>query len=240
MSITDEILAAYADDQLGGAEKDRVAMAIAADPALANKVAAHRTLKARLAAHYSPLAEQQVPFRFAALLAGAQDEGGENNRSGDVVSLAAARQKRGLVPMLRRWGPVVGPALAASLVLAVLQPWQSGSPDGYANPALAAALDNQLVATQPGAAETRILLSFAREGGGLCRAWRSEEAGGIACRDETGWKVEQQFALAAAAGGEFRQAGSEADLLAAAQDMAIGGALDADEERDAKDRYWKP
>ncbi len=240
MSITDEILAAYADDELGGAEKDRVAAAIAADPTLADKVATHRGLKALLAEHYAPLAEQQVPSHLAALLAGAQDEGGQDNREGDVISLAAVRKKRGLVPMMRRWGPIAGPALAASLVLAVLQPWRSDSPDGYAGPALAAALDTQLVATQSVAAETRILLSFEREGGGLCRAWRGEEAGGIACRDETGWKIERQFALKPAPEGEFRQAGSEADLLAAAQDMAIGGAFGADEERSAKDSNWKP
>lgn len=239
MSITEDILAAFADDELDGAEKVRVSAAIAADPALADKVAAHRELKARLAGHYAPFAEQEVPPHLAALLAGAQDEDRGDDQSGKVISLAAARQKRGLVPMLRRWGPIAGPALAASLVLAVLQPWHSGSSDGYADPALVAALDNQLVATQSDAAETRILLSFERDGGGLCRAWRGKEAGGIACRDETGWKIEQQFALDTAPGGEFRQAGSEADLLAAAQDLAVGGALDAAGERSAKDRGWK-
>lgn len=238
MSITDDILAAYADGELEGAEAARVAEVVAADPALAAKVEAHRALKARLAAHYAPIAEQAVPAHLAALLSGAQNKGKENG--GDVISFAAERQKRGLVPMLRRWGPIAGPALAASLVLAVLQPWNGASPAGYAEPALAAALDSQLVATQPADAETRILLSFERDGGELCRAWRGSSEGGIACRDDTGWKIEQQFALGESAGGEFRQAGSEADLLAAAQDMAEGGALDAEAEKAAKDRGWKP
>lgn len=237
MNITYETLAAYADGELDGAEKERVAAAVAADPALAAKIEAHHALKARLATHYAPLAEQAVPPHLAALLSGAQDRDEQN--SGEVISFVAARQKRGLVPVLRRWGPIAGPALAASLVLAVLQPWK-GSPEGYADPALATALDTQLAADQPAGAETRILISFEREGGGLCRAWRGETEGGIACRDDTGWKIEQQFALGGAQSSEFRQAGSETDLLAAAQDMAAGGALDAAQEQAARDRNWQP
>ena len=38
---------------------------------------------------------------------------------------------------------------------------------------------------------------------------------------------------------EFRQAGSEGDLLAAAQDMAVGGALDAAGEAAARDNGWR-
>lgn len=237
MNITDEILAAYADGELERAEAAQVAAAVAADPSLAAKIEAHYALKARLGAHYAPLAEQAVPSHLAALLSGAQHRHEQN--SGEVISFAAARQKRGLVPVLRRWGPIAGPALAASLVLTVLQPWK-GSPDGYADPALAAALDTQLAANQPAGAETRILLSFERESGGLCRAWRDETEGGIACRDDTGWKVEQQFALGGAQSSEFRQAGSETDLLEAAQDMAAGGALGAAEEQAARDRNWQP
>ena len=240
MSITEDMLAAYADGELEGAEAARVAAAIAANPALAAKVDLHRALKTRLAAHYAPLAEQAVPAHLAALLGAAPAAAEQSGGGSKVISFAAERQKRGLVPMLRRWGPIAGPALAASLVLAVLQPWATRSPEGYADPTLATALDTQLAATQPADAATRILLSFENKDGGLCRAWRGNSEGGIACRDDTGWKIEQQFALGAAAGSEFRQAGSEADLLAAAQDMAADGALDADAEKAAKARGWKP
>lgn len=238
MSVTEEMLAAYADGELGAAEQAAVEAAIAQDPALARKVEAHRALRATLSAHYAPLAAEAVPPALAALLAShtpASDSGG----GAEVVSLAAARQKRGLAPVMRRWAPVAGPALAASLVLAVLQPWQGRAPEGYAQGDLAAALDTQLAATQPDGAATRILVSFEREGGGLCRAWRGEGSGGIACRDTTGWKIERQFALGETQGTAFRQAGSEADLLAAAQDMAADGALDAAGERAARDRGWQ-
>jgi hypothetical protein len=237
MTVTEEMIAAYADGELEGAQKAEVEAALAADPALARKVDAHRALKARLAAHYAPFAQDEVPTRLAALLAADSDQ--RSGGGGEVVDLAGERQRRGLAPVLRRWAPIAGPALAASLLLAVWQPWQGGLPEGYAAGELASALDTQLAASQPADAETRILLSFEREGGGLCRAWRGAEAGGIACRDATGWKIERQFALGEAAGGQFRQAGSEADLLAAAQDMAAGGALDAAGERAARERGWQ-
>jgi len=233
MSITQEQIAAYADGELTGEEIAAVEAAIAADPALARKVEAHRALKARLSAHFAPIADQAVPAHLAALLTAPPAQ------SAEVVSFAAARQQRGLAPLVRRWAPIAGPALAASLILALWQPWQTRTPEGYAGGELAAALDTQLAAAQTSGAVTRVLVSFEREGGDLCRAYRSGEAGGIACRDTTGWKIERQFALGGAAAGQFRQAGSEAELMAAAQDMATGDALDADAERAAKARGWK-
>lgn len=233
MSITEEMIAAYADEELTGTERAAVEAALAEDPALARKVEAHRALKARLAAHFAPIAESPVPANLTALLARADQPESE------VVSFAAARQKRGLAPAVRRWAPFAGPALAASLVLAVWQPWQGAAPEGYARGDLANALDTQLAAAQPAGAGTRILVSFEKQGGGLCRAWRGSAAGGIACRDDTGWKIERQFALDAAGTSEFRQAGSEAELLAAAQDMAAGEALDAEAERAARERGWQ-
>lgn len=237
MSVTEEMLAAYADGELGAEKQAEVEAAMASDPTLARKVQTHRALKATLSAHYAPIAEEAVPPGLAALLTTptqASDAG-----EAEIVSFAAARQRRGLAPAVRRWLPIAGPALAASLVLAVLQPWQGRAPQGYAQGDLAAVLETQLAATQADKASTRILLSFEREGGDLCRAWRGSDTGGIACRDETGWKIERQFALGETATSEFRQAGSEADLLAAAQDMAAGTALDAEAERAARDRGWK-
>jgi hypothetical protein len=233
MNISDDLIAAFADGELDAADRARVEAAIVADPALAEKVAAHQALRKLLAAHYAPLTETAVPAHLTQLLS-------PKAESAEVVSFAAERQKRGLAPLVRRWAPIAGPAVAASLILALWQPWQSGVPEGYARGQLAAALDTQLVATQDAASDTRILLSFERDGGGLCRAWRGDDAGGIACRDNQGWKIEQQFALDGAQSSEFRQAGSEADLLAAAQDMAAGAALDAAGERSARDRNWQP
>lgn len=237
MRVTEEMLAAYGDGELDAAGRAEVEAAIAADPALGHKVAAHRALRSTLAAHYAPIAEEAVPPSLSALLVKPTQDSVASDAA--VVSLTAARQKRGLAPVVRRWAPIAGPALAASLVLAIMQPWQASTPDGYAQGELATALETQLATARPVEVGTRILLSFAREGGDLCRAWRGTDSGGIACRDDTGWKIERQFALGTAQGTEFRQAGSETDLLAAAQDMAAGEALDAEGERAAQVRGWK-
>ncbi|WOE74688.1 anti-sigma factor [Alterisphingorhabdus coralli] len=244
MSITEEQLAAYADGELTGEEKSLVETAIADDPALARKVETHRALKEKLGAHFAPILDQPVPDRLTDLLAtndkGAADEEGADEEDGaEVISLASERQKRSLPPAMRRWFPVAGPALAASLVLAVWQPWQSATPDGYAEAQLASALDDQLVATQATDAETRILLSFENASGELCRAYRGSDAGGIACRDDTGWEIKQRFELSNGQNTEFRQAGSESDLLAAAQEMTAGDALDAEAEAEAREKGWR-
>jgi anti-sigma factor RsiW len=68
MSVTDEQIAAYADGELQGADKARIAEAIAADPALAQKLDAHKALKAKLGAHFAPILDAPVPDRLTALL----------------------------------------------------------------------------------------------------------------------------------------------------------------------------
>ena len=237
MSVTDEQIAAYADGELDGAALAAVEAAIAADPALAARVEAHRRLKATLGAHFAPVLDQSVPDHLAALLRAKSEEA---PASAEVVSFAGERGKRGLAPMVRRWGAIAGPALAASLVVVMWQPWQGDDlPEGYADTQLAAALDDQLVATQGADTDMRILVSFANAGGELCRAYRSGERGGIACRDTTGWDIEREFALDGAQATDFRQAGSEADVMAAAQAMAASEALDAAAEAEARARGWR-
>ncbi len=235
MTVTEEMIAAFADGELSGAELRQVEEAVAADPALARKVEMHRALRGKLSAHYAPIVEAEVPERLTALLS---EKSGEY-QGAQVVSFAAERQKRGLAPMIRRFAPIAGPALAASLVLALWQPWQGGTPAGYADPALAQALDTQLAANQPANAPARMLLSFENEGGEFCRAYSAAQAGGIACRDDSGWRIERSFTGVGGQDTQFRQAGSEAELFAAVQDMAAGPALDAEAEAAARATGWK-
>ncbi|ASR50261.1 hypothetical protein B5J99_01220 [Blastomonas fulva] len=141
--------------------------------------------------------------------------------------------------MVRRWVPIAGPAIAASLVLAFWQPWQPSLPDGYADEELASMLENRLVSSQSADAEPRVLLSFEAEGGKFCRAWRGATEGGIACRNASGWKIEQEFAVSGRSSTEYRQAGSEVEILAAAQEMAAGDALDAQGEKRASASGWR-
>ena len=236
MNISLEMIAAFADGELEGADKEKVEAAIAVDPTLASEVERHRRLKAVLAARYAPIVTEDVPAHLVALLQTSEQHG---DNVGEVISLAAARSRRGLPPMIRRWVPIAAPAIAASLVLALWQPWQASLPDAYAGKELASMLDNRLVANQSADAEPRILLSFAAESGKFCRAWRGATDGGIACRDSQGWKIEQSIAVSGTSSTEYRQAGSEVDILAAAQEMAAGDALDAQGEKRALAKGWR-
>lgn len=235
MTVTPEIIAAFADGELDGDDKLRVEAAIAADPELAGQVERHRKLKTMLAARYAPIAAAPVPDRLSALI---EQSPKPAPGSGEVVSLAEVRARRGMPRMIRRWMPVAGPAIAASLVLALWQPWQGNERAGYASAELASMLENRLVADQPANALPRILLSFAASDGRMCRAWRGASDGGIACRYRDGWKIDQRFSLDGARAGEYRQASSEGDILAAAQEMSASDALDASEEQRAMADGW--
>lgn len=232
MTITREELAAFADGELTGDRAAQVAAAVAADPALAGEVEAHRALRTRLTEHYGPVAAAPVPDRLTALLSQPQDA--------EVVDFAEARERRETRRTIPRWGWIVGPALAASLALVLLLPGSGDDGAAYADPQLAGILDNRLVAEQPSAADTRVLLSFRAQGGDLCRVFSGEGGGGIACRDGGGWRLEALGEGSAGAATDYRMAGaSDADLLARAQEMAQGPALDAEAEAEAKANGWR-
>jgi hypothetical protein len=228
MSVTREELAAFADGQLDEPRRSEVAAAVARQPALASEVDRHRALRQRLAAHFAPTLDEPVPERLTVLL------GGRETNVSDIATARQHRTSRGFP----RSGWVVGPALAASLVLALFLP--RGTPQGYAAPKVAAALNDQLVVTQPSDAPTRILLSFRNHSGQYCRVFSGAAQSGIACKDQSGWQLQSTAGGARPEQGPYRMAGSPAAaVMASAQDMAAGPALTAEEEAAAKAKGWR-
>ncbi len=233
MTITPEEIAAYADGELTSERKTVVEAAMLADPDIARRIESHKSLKATLFAHYTPVAAERVPDRMAAML---------TKPEADVVDLAAARTRRAARSSRHfpRWGWIAGPALAASLLLAVTWFAPEGGGKDYASAQLAGVLDTALVARQPASADTRILLSFRNGAGEFCRAFNSAAASGIACRDEQGWKIEHSGAGPANSGkSDYRMAGTnDQAILQHAQSMSNGPALDAAAEERAMARNW--
>ncbi|WP_370031514.1 hypothetical protein [Qipengyuania mesophila] len=230
MTIAREDIAAFADGQLTGEREAEVAAAIAADPDLQREVEAHRALKARLAEHFAPIAEEPVPDALAAMFV---------SKPAEIVDFVAARERREAKRSLPRWSWVAGPAIAAALVLALFLP-RGGAPEGYADTQLAAVLDSQLVAEQAADADTRVLLSFRDRDGDFCRAFSRDAGSGIACRDAQGWKLEARGDGARQADTDYRMAGApNAEILARAQRMADGPALDAEAEARARADGWR-
>ena len=231
MKINAEDLAAFADGELAGEREAEIATAIAADPELARQVQQHRELKATLAAHYAPISDEAVPERLSTMLHAPEPA--------EVVDFTAAKEKSDRKRKAPPWSWMVGSALAASLALALFLPDGTTS-EGYADPQLAAVLEDQLVAEQASGAETRILLSFRNESAEFCRAFTSSENAGIACRDNDGWKLKALGGGSERAETEYRMAGgNDADIIALAQEMAVGQALDAADEAAAKESGWR-
>lgn len=247
MSISPEMLAAYADDQLDGAERAMVEQALAQDPALAQEVATHRALRARLVAHFAPILEETLPESLTRAL-----KAPPAPQTATVVSIETARARRrerearspnpepmSKVPARPRWAVGAGIALAACVALAVMIGRPAMVPaSNYAAPELAQALDSRLSGEQGGSGP-QVLLSFADATGAVCRGFAGSQASGIACHDAHGWRLERRFPGVTAQEGAYRQAGStDPKLMAAMQDMAVGGALDPAAERAARARGW--
>jgi hypothetical protein len=235
MAIGDDMLMAFVDGELDEIGRARVERALAADPALKARLEAQQRLRARLAAHYAPAIEEEVPERFRTML------------ETPVVDLEAARARRAR-PL---WQSAA--ALAATLVLGLalgrtlLVPGAPASGpiavEGgtmVAHGALAEALDSQLASAQAADAATRIGVSFARGDGRLCRTFDSQAAAGVACRTDSGWQVMVTAAGSGGPRGQYRQAGSENLLVQqAAQEMMAGEPFDDAAERRARDSGWR-
>ncbi|GGD85194.1 anti-sigma factor [Croceicoccus mobilis] len=237
MTVTPEEIAAFADGELTGERKAAVEAAMLADPDIARRIEGHKSLKAMLSTHYAPVAAEPVPDRLVAMLA---------KPKADVVDLTAERTQRPTASSrhFSRWGWVAGPALAASLVLAVTWSTPDSGGEDFADAQLAGVLDTALAGQQSASADTRILLSFRNGAGEYCRAFNGSAASGIACREKQGWKLEQigngqTGAREAGRESDYRMAGTKDQaILQQAQDMSDGPALDAAAEERAMARNW--
>lgn len=230
MTIEPELLMAYADDALDPLTAKRVERAIAADPALAEEVARHRRLKAKLGAAYAPIMDDPVPDRLAATL------------TSNVVQMPRRQPRPSRVSSAWRSAA----AMAACLVVGVLVgrgvqpevPVTATDHGLYAAGSLAEALDDQASGT---GGPVRIAVSFRAQDNGFCRVFQSTEADGIACRDPKGWALRRTMpGSTPGAGTGYVQAGSsDAELMAAAQNMMADMPLDAAGEKKAIASHWR-
>ncbi|HEV2816778.1 MAG TPA: zf-HC2 domain-containing protein [Allosphingosinicella sp.] len=227
--IDDDLLMAYADGELDEVGRARVERALAADGALRARLEQQQRLRAMLAAHYGPTAEEEVPARLRAML--------ETN----VVRFPPPRPRpiwRGMVALAASL--VLGLALGRTLLAPAGGPVEIEHGAMVARGPLADALDLQLASAQPAGAPVRMGISFAAADGRLCRTFDSAALSGLACRGDRGWQVMMTAAGAGGPRGDYRQAGSGNPLVAqAAQELMTGEALDAAGERRARDAGWR-
>ncbi|WP_420144709.1 anti-sigma factor family protein [Sphingobium sp.] len=227
--IDEAMLIALVDGELDEVNRRRVERAVAADPALAERLARHRRLRDKLAGHYAPVAQEPVPERLRSLI----------GESAVVVPIRP--------PARRRWtGWAMGGAIAAALVMGLGVGRMTGGQAGpigmdhgvmVAQGPLAAALETQLASTQ-GDAAIRIGMTFQRKGGGWCRSFDGMVAG-VACREGSIWQVQQALPGAGQA-SDYRQA-SSADMrtMATVDALIAGSPVDAAGEKTAQAGGWR-
>ena len=233
MTIPDEMLMAYVDGELDDLARAGVERAAADDPEVARRLDEQRRLRERLAAHYAPVAEEEVPARFRALLARAP------------ADLADARRRR------RPSAWHLPAAIAASLVLGLFAGRMVLPPSGgdvaiaegalVARGALAEALDSRLASEQPADSLVRIGISFVASDGRPCRTFEGPALAGLACRSAEDWRLVVTAPGSAAPGTQgYRQAASGSSLVyQTAQEMMAGEPFDAEAERRARDSGWR-
>lgn len=247
MKLSDDVLMAYADNELDEKARAAVQAAMARDPELARRVAQHRALRERLRAAFEPVLDEPVPERLRDLArntAAATPSATESN----VIALPRRVARRAPLP---RWV-----ALAASVLLGFLAGWIVTREGGtgpivtrhghmMARGPLAAALYGQLAATQHGTGPVRIGVSFRSKSGEYCRTFtlRAPAVAGLACHAADGWRLQALSSARAAdvAAGGYRQAASSlpAAIVAAVNEQIAGQALDARAEATARERGWQ-
>jgi anti-sigma factor RsiW len=261
MSFSEEILMAYADEELDPQLRAQVETAIAGDPALARKVSQHQALRARLSHTFDRVLDEPVPER---LLATARTAPTLQPRTDNVVPLRRRPPRR-----QSTWAQLA--ALGATLVLGIglgellprpvtTEPITRARDGGLlAGSSLARALSRELSggvpsamqatspvqpgsplqAGGPGARESvQIVASFRSRAGDYCRAFMLQSVlAGLACRGEDGWRVRvlAETALEEDPGGAL-----PARIAQAVPHQLVSEPLDAQAEAAARARNWRP
>jgi hypothetical protein len=246
MSYDDETLMAYADVELDAAQRAEIAAAASLDPALAQRIEAHRALRDRVAGAYGAVLDGTVPDKLLAAARGAATTA----PGGTVVPFP----QRAASTQAARWRAREWLAVAASLVLGLFISWSVLAPRGsglmessggalVARGELARALDRQLASDNDAARVVSIGLSFQTSDGGYCRhfALREAQTAGLACREGAEWRIPVTAAAQIAQGDHAQAAGAiPSPILAAIEARMSGDPLDAAAEASAAQRRWQP
>lgn len=256
MTVSDEEVFAYVDGELPPEAMARITAAMTKDPALAARIQAQRDLRRLLSgAHAGVLREPVPPGLKAAASAG--------GKPAEVIAFPQPKPKEKIkdkAKVQKPATPVAGrpafrkpPAwaamaacLVAGLAIGRLALPSPPTADGRAAELpmavgpLARALEDGAAAQAQG--PVRIGVTFKSQSGRWCRTFQGQDQAGVACRADGAWRVlASSPATAPAAGGEYRQAGSEtpAAVMAVVDGMITGAPLDAAGEAQALKSNWR-
>lgn len=245
MTISDDTLMAYLDNELAPDERARVDAALGTNPALRERLQQQEVVRRALTAAFGPVVNERLPdhllqtartapvswrwrlrqslsqFSFSVL-------GGQNLTFARFASGAAVL----LVGVAIGWIATRGPNADNETGLAI------------AKGPLAQALEQQLASDvrQQG---PRVGVSFRAKSGQLCRTFdagaSSGNKAGIACRGPADWTIETLVAAEPRAGSPYEVVGSAMPpaVSDAVENLMAGEPFDAAQERKARDRNWR-
>jgi len=184
----------------------------------------------RLAAAFDGVLNEPVPDRLKALLA---------EPAAQVVDLGAVRARRAMSSWAA-WGGMAATLLLGTLIGTRLAPPNATDENRLvATGAIAQALNRQLASAPGGAVAVQV--SFKARDGRYCRSFSTTASAGLACRDSDGaWALQQVAAVAPTPGTGMRQAATALPpaVLGAMDRLIAGEALNAEQERTARDAGW--
>ena len=248
MQFSDEILMAYADDEVDADTRRQIEAAMAHDPLIAQRVARHRELRADLNAAFDGVLGEEIPSRLLDAAA-ASPAAANASLVTDLNAVRLAKQRPG---GSRRWSWPEWTSIAASLLIGILAgrsalgPSESTMFAASANGIVATGeLHEALTAQLSGASDDAAVwigLSFRSAGGEYCRTFTARSSAGFACREADAWKVRALSEDGSnTPAGEYRMAGSELPpaILTAVEGVMEGEALDRDAEKQALAQGWR-
>jgi hypothetical protein len=242
MTVSDEMLMAYLDNELPPAERAVVDAALRDDADVRARLKRQERVHQMLSAAFDPSVGQAVPERLVAAamttpvswrwrLAGLFGFGGEA-RPGFVPRFASA------MAVL-----VVGVALGLFISRGLMATHGFGDGPLVAEGDLARVLETQL-ANDEVAAGPRVGVSFRAKDGLVCRSFdmgQRENFAGVACRAPVGWVINTLVRAEPRTGAPYETAG--AGMPSAVRDavaaMIGGDAFDAAAEQRARDDGWR-
>jgi hypothetical protein len=251
MKWTDEDLMAYADDELEGDRRRALDAAMVKDASLRDRVATYRAQRRQLVSAYAEVLDDRVPDRLTALL-GSQPLTVETPHAPaavvDLASKRAQRAQRKAMPSWAQWG-----GMAASLLVGVLLGMKlvPGAGNGawlaeqggqvVVSGALANALDSRLASEAQAGGPITVQLTFVDKEGQYCRTFTAATIAGLACRDGARWAIQTVTGAEPVPGAAMKQATSSLPraVLDAVDARMAGDALNATQEREARDRAWR-
>ncbi len=236
----DETLMRRADGELSPERAAEVDAAVAADPALAARLAAFRGDRATARAAF-PIAPDPRDADLMRLIAG----GSEAKAAPGWVERLKATFAPQSAPI---WGGLATACFVGGLVIGWLG--MRPTPEGFAvqpggviaDAGLVRVLDQRLAADGADGQGRAIGLTFRDAEGRWCRTFQAGEAGvaGLACRRDGRWAV-QALAPFEGSSGELRTASSDipAVVLAAVDATLAGETVTGEDEAKARVAGWR-